>query len=65
MDPGPSEYCLNILFWSLYLIGFIGCKRLNLSILRMIFIAILTMLVLTMYGCATYYNADTLEKIIQ
>ena len=65
MEPGPVEYCLHLIFWTLYFIGLIGCKRLNLRLLKIAFVAILTLLILTMYGCATYYNAATLEKIIQ
>ena len=45
--------------------GLIGCKRLSLKVVRVLFIVILVMLTLTMYGCATYYNAGMLEKVIQ
>jgi hypothetical protein len=65
MDPGWIEYRLHVVFWSLYLIGLFGCKRLNLRLLTIVFLTIPTLLILTMYGCATYYNADTLQKIIQ
>ena len=56
---GPTELMIHLIFWSLFFTGLITCKRLNINLLRIIFSAIIVILILTMYGCARYYHCDT------
>ena len=53
---GPPELLLHAVFWSLFVIGLVGCKRLNRHLLRGIFLVVVILLVLTMYGCSAYYH---------
>jgi len=58
---GPGELLLHGIFWTLFVVGLVGCKRLDRRILRGIFTAVVILLVLTMYGCSKYYNFAGLD----
>jgi hypothetical protein len=50
---------LHFLFWTLYMVGFLSCRRLNHRLLRLIYAIVLSMLLLTIYGCSKYYRMNT------
>lgn len=58
---GPVEYAAHLVFWSLLLTGILGCKVIDRKILRLIFLILVIMIVLTMVGCARYYHMNTAD----
>ena len=59
VNLGPAEWGVHLVFWTLFLAGLIGCRSLNPWVVRGIFVIVLLILALTMYGCAKYYHCDT------
>jgi hypothetical protein len=54
---GPAELLLHLIFWSLFITGLTGCTHLERKVLRAVYTVIVILLILTMYGCARYFNA--------
>jgi len=56
-DLGPPEISIHAIFWLLFFIGAFGCKKLPTSVVSTIYVLIFISLLLTLGGCAEYYNA--------
>jgi uncharacterized membrane protein YfcA len=47
---------VHAIFWPIYLLGLLGSQWLNVHILRILFIVVAAVVVLTMYGCAANFH---------
>ena len=54
---GPAEISIHAVFWPLFLVGAFGCKKLPTSVAIAIYVLVVVVLLLTLGGCAEYFNA--------
>ncbi len=56
-NGGPAEIWIHAVFWPLFLFGAFGCRKLPTAVATAIYAIIVIVLLLTLRGCAEYYDA--------